>query len=233
MNSFNFSERTKIILRNFSKIKPSLLFKPGQELRTISPNQNMIGVARITETIPARFGIYDIKRLLRILSRYDDPVLIPHDDHLEIKGAHASSGTYPCCSEQNILLPPERDYDIEHLITSFELPNVDLQHVLQVLSISKHPEVLFVRKDNILAIESFDPRNKSGFPNPEPDLYHAELSNDEGLNFQARLDVTYLDTLLPTDYRVSIVKVVNGNEFAIFESEQDIKYYVELKEFVC
>jgi hypothetical protein len=113
---------------------------------------------------------------------------------------------------------------------------------VKVLAISGHPEVLFVRQDNVLAIESFDPKKKSvrraikehDPGNAEPDLYQVTLSNEEGINFQARLTLKRLKALLPTDYLVSIVKVVDGPEMVIFESEGGIiKYYVALDEFAC
>src|SRR5689334_14694233 len=141
MNEFRLSPRTKMILKNFSRINPGLLFRPGQELRTISPNKDLVGVAKITETIPARFAIYDLPRLLKCIGD-GDPVLILHDDYLEIK---KTTGVrykykYAVCDKtvwSVVLAAPEKDPDFKQVITRFELPNVDLQHAIKVLSISE------------------------------------------------------------------------------------------------
>lgn len=228
MNSFKLSPRTKMILKNFSRINPRLLFRPGQELRTISPNADLIAVAKITETIPAKFGIYGVADLLKTISKVGgEPVLTPHEDYLEIKRT-PSRIRYP--TAPNMIKAPPEDFEIELVITRFELPNVELQHVIKVLSISKHPEVLFTRENNVLTLESMDPWNIN------LDLYSSELSNnDKGLNFKARLKIEKLMALFPTDYMVSIVKFVHHeNECAIFQNEDDtIKYYVALEEFAC
>jgi hypothetical protein len=220
-------------------------------LRTISPSSDeILGVAKITEEIPRQFGIYDLEHLLKVISTLNHPILTPYEHHLEFKNERGDrlefdsvwdQYKYPYCPVAQIKQPPE-DYVIEQVITRFELPNIELQSVVKVLAISGHPEVLFVRQDNVLAIESFDPKKKSvrraikehDPGNAEPDLYQVTLSNEEGINFQARLTLKRLKALLPTDYLVSIVKVVDGPEMVIFESEGGIiKYYVALDEFAC
>src|SRR6266487_1260276 len=226
MNSFKLSPRTKMILKNFSRINPALLFRPGQELRTVSPNKDLVAVAKITETIPARFVIYDLNRFLKWIGD-GDHVLIPHEDYLEIKGTDASY-KYHFTPENMVLSAPEKDLEIELVITRFELPNVDLQKAIKVLSISSHPEVRFTRENNILTLESNDPQKIN------LDLYSNELSNDDkGMNFKARLKIEKLMALFPTDYMVSIVSL-GDSECATFQNEGDtIKYYVALNEFAC
>src|SRR5438876_11156550 len=106
MNCFKLSPRTKIILSHFSRVQPSLLFTPGQEIRTISPEKDIIAVAKITETIPATFGIYSLRDLLKTISAFDDPILLPHESYLEIKGTDGECYEYRLSPEKDILHPP-------------------------------------------------------------------------------------------------------------------------------
>ena len=53
------SEKTLNLLKNFSTINQSILFKQGSSLRTISVMKNILAEAVIDEEIPQDFGIYD------------------------------------------------------------------------------------------------------------------------------------------------------------------------------
>jgi hypothetical protein len=117
MSEFKFSERTKIILKNFSQIQPCIVFAPGHELRTISPSSDeILGVAKITEEIPRQFGIYDLEHLLKVISTLNHPILTPYEHHLEFKNERGDRlefdsvwdpYKYPYCPVAQIKQPPE------------------------------------------------------------------------------------------------------------------------------
>ena len=56
------SDKTLSLLKNFSNINQSILFKKGSSLRTISVMKNILAEATITEEIPKDFGIYDLSQ---------------------------------------------------------------------------------------------------------------------------------------------------------------------------
>ena len=59
-----FSDKTISVLKNFSTINQSILFKKGSKLRTISVMKNILAEATITEDLPRDFGIYDLNLFL-------------------------------------------------------------------------------------------------------------------------------------------------------------------------
>ena len=63
-NRMKLSDSTLSLLKNFSNINQSLLFKEGNSLRTISVMKNILAEATITEEIPKDFGIYDLNQFL-------------------------------------------------------------------------------------------------------------------------------------------------------------------------
>jgi hypothetical protein len=96
-----------------------------------------MAVAKITETIPAKFGIYDLTHLLECISVCgDDPIITVQEPYLEIRGTDGSS-RYACTPAEKIHAPLEEDPAIEQFITRFELPNVQLQHAIKVLSTAR------------------------------------------------------------------------------------------------
>ena len=62
------SDETLSLLKNFSSINQSILFKQGNSLRTISVMKNILAEATIKEDIPTDFGIYDLNQFLNALS---------------------------------------------------------------------------------------------------------------------------------------------------------------------
>lgn len=64
------SENTIEILKNFSQINAGLFVKKGNVLRTICTNNNVMASAIVEETFPRDFAIYDLNKMLGILSMY-------------------------------------------------------------------------------------------------------------------------------------------------------------------
>ena len=73
--AMKLSESTLSLLKNFSTINQSILFKQGTKLRTISVMKNILAEATITEEIPKDFGIYDLNQFLNGLSLHQSPEL--------------------------------------------------------------------------------------------------------------------------------------------------------------
>ena len=67
------SEQTISILKNFSNINSGLFFQQGKQIRTVAPSKAILAHANIAEEIPVEFGIYDLNRLLGVLSLIEQP----------------------------------------------------------------------------------------------------------------------------------------------------------------
>ena len=64
--TMKLSEKTLNLLKNFSSINQSILFKKGSSLRTISVMKNILAEAQIDEDLPKDFGIYDLNQFLNL-----------------------------------------------------------------------------------------------------------------------------------------------------------------------
>ena len=69
------SDKTILLLKNFSSINQSILFKQGNKLRSISVMKNILAEATIDEDLPKDFGIYDLNQFLNGLSLHQSPEL--------------------------------------------------------------------------------------------------------------------------------------------------------------
>ena len=79
------SESTLSLLKNFSTINQSLLFKQGSRLRTISVMKKILAEVTIDEEFPKDFGIYDLNQFLNGLGLHQSPELdFENDGHVVI-----------------------------------------------------------------------------------------------------------------------------------------------------
>ena len=69
------SDETLNVLKNFASINPNLVFKPGQQLKTISEAKTILARATIVEDFPQEFGVYDLNEFLSVHSLIEDPAL--------------------------------------------------------------------------------------------------------------------------------------------------------------
>ena len=62
------SDKTFDILKNFSEIHQSLVFRSGNTLKTVSEQTNVLAKATISEAMPQDFAIYDLSKFLGAVS---------------------------------------------------------------------------------------------------------------------------------------------------------------------
>ena len=67
-NTMKLSDKTLTLLKNFSSINQSILFKKGNSLRTISVMKNILAEATIEEELSIDFGIYDLNQFMNNLN---------------------------------------------------------------------------------------------------------------------------------------------------------------------
>ena len=101
------SDSTLSLLKNFSTINQSILFKAGTKLRTISVMKNILAEATIAEELPQDFGIYDLGQFLNGMGLHQSPELdFKEDNYVVIKEGKMRS-KYFFADPNVIITPPE------------------------------------------------------------------------------------------------------------------------------
>ena len=136
------SDNTLTILKNFSTINQSLLFKSGNTLKTISPLKTIFAEATVEETFTKEFAIYDLNKLLAKMSLYKDAELKFDDDKLHIS-AKKKSDFIKYCSSKVIITPPERPIVFANPDCSFSISQEDLDWMRKSANISGSPNFVF------------------------------------------------------------------------------------------
>ena len=216
------SDSTLSLLKNFSTINQSILFKQGTKLRTISVMKNILAEATVSEEIPKDFGIYDLGQFLNGLSLHNSPELdFQEDNHVVIKEGRSRS-KYFFADPQVIVTPPEKEMTLPSEDVSFELSTDQLDKLLKAASIYQLPDLAVVGGNGVVKIVVRDKKNDTS---NDFAITVGETSTYFCKNFSFNFKVENIK-ILPGNYEV----VVSQKLLSRFKSKnQDLTYFIALE----
>lgn len=130
----NFEPQTLAILKNLATINPSICFKEGQKLRTISPGKTILAQATATSELPGTFAIYDLSRFLSVLSLFESPDIAPSNTFLTISDDRQTVN-YTFADLSTITVPPDRTPVVDNAEVHFELTAEALLRVQKAMGV--------------------------------------------------------------------------------------------------
>ena len=138
------SNETIEVLKNFATINTGIAVKQGDVLHTISPQKNIVAKAKVAETFPLPFAIYDLTNLLGVISMYKEGAEIEfHEKELAISGYGGRSHIHYRYTEKNLIItPPEKEIVIPNEDVSFELSSDDLTHIQRAAGVLQAPQLV-------------------------------------------------------------------------------------------
>lgn len=162
--------RTLQILKNYSTINPSLLFKEGSTLVTMSPSKTMMVKATVEESFPKQFAIYDLSRFLGVMSLFNEPDLDFGSTHVTLRGeGHTVNYTYADISM--IEVPPSKEIPVDNAEIEFSLTGEHLTAIQRALGVLGQPEIAVIGDRDKIYIATSDSKN------PTSDQYKIEVGS--------------------------------------------------------
>ena len=212
------SESTLSLLKNFSTINQSLLFKQGNKLRTISVMKNILAEATIEEELPKDFGIYDLNQFLNGLGLHQNPELdFANDNHVVIKEGRMRS-QYFFADANVIITPPEKEMILPSEDVSFTLKTEQLDKLLKAASIYQLPDLSVIGEAGVVKLLVRDKKNDTSNS-------FAITVGETGSEFAFNFKVENIK-ILPGTYDV----VVSQKLLSRFVSKNyDLTYFIALE----
>lgn len=153
------SDNTINLLKNFSTINQSILFKQGNKLRTISVMKNILAEASIGEDFPKDFGIYDLNQFLNGLGLHHSPELdFDNEGYAVIKEGKMRT-KYFFADPNVIVTPPEKDISLPTEDVSFELSTQGLDKLLKAAAVYQLPDLSAVGDAGVIKLVVSDKKN--------------------------------------------------------------------------
>jgi hypothetical protein len=190
-----FSNETLSVLKSFTAINKSILMKPGNVLKTITPEKTLIAIAEIPDELPSEACVYDLSRFLSILSLYNDPDVEFGDKYFIIsEGKRRTKYVYADVSM--IHTPPEKDINIPSEDVVVNVTESDLSSVLKAAGVLQFTEIAFVGESGKCYLKAIDSANDNA------DDFGVEIGETDD-EFKVIIKTDNLK-LMPMDYKVTI-----------------------------
>lgn len=154
------SSETITVLKNFSTINPSILFRKGNTVSTVSPMKSIFAKVNVKEDFPNSCAIYELNKFLGVLSLFKEPELDFKDNHVLISNG-AQSVRYTYASPEMITTPPENDIKFPGADVTFTLTADNLGSILKALSVLSLPEIAIVGDGSDIKVEAVNSKNKT------------------------------------------------------------------------
>ena len=217
-NPMKLSDSTLSLLKNFSSINQSILFKEGSKLRTISVMKNILAEATINEEFARDFGIYDLNQFLNGLSLHQKPELdFANDGYVVIKEGRSRS-KYFFADPSVIVTPPDKEISLPSEDVCFELTTTVLEKLLKAAAVYQLPDISAVGEAGVVKLVVRDKKNDTSNA-------HEEVVGETNETFNFNFKVENIK-ILPGSYEV----VVSQKLLSRFTSKNhDLTYYIALE----
>ena len=214
------SEKTTNILKNFSNINTSILFKEGNVVRTISNMKNIYAEATVDENFPRDFGVYDLPQFLNGLNLHRQADLnFDNEKYLVIKEGKSRSKFF-FAAESTIVTPPDKRITITREEINFSIDTNQLDKLLKAAAVFDAPDLSAVGKDGTIELVVRDKKN--------------DTSNDYSVN------VGETDSEFVCNFKVENLKMISGSYDVCLSREKsgigrftsrdyDLTYYIALE----
>lgn len=190
------SDKTLTLLKNFSSINQSILFKKGKTLRTISVMSNILAEATIEEELTKDFGIYDLNQFLNGISLYQNPELdFQNDGYVVIKEGKTRS-KYFFADPNVIVTPPDKNIKLPTEDVCFLLDTKELDKLIKASNIYHLPDLSVIGENGVVKIVVTDKKNDTS-----NDFSVVVGETNEVFNFNFKVENI---KILPGNYEVVI-----------------------------
>jgi len=212
------SDKTLMLLKNFSTINQSILINKRNTMRTNSVMKNILAEATIEEDIPKDFGVYDLNQFLNALSLHQKPELDFKNDGYTVISEDRARSKYFFADPNVIISPPEKAITLPTEDVCFQLTTQQLDKLIKAAAVYQVPDLSVIGENGSISIVVRDKKNDTS---NHFSVTVGETINDFVFNFKVENI-----KILPGSYNV----VVSSKLLSCFtNTDIDVKYYIALE----
>jgi hypothetical protein len=222
MSKVTLSKKTLDVLKNFSSINSSIVFRKGSTVRTISNAENILAAFSSEEVFPMDFAIYDLSQFLSGISLFDRPELeFSSSDFVSIRGSGKSARYYFSDPEITLKSAPEKNVKFPGADLQFNLTGEDLIALQKASAVYGLPDLTFQSEEgsNEIKLVLRDKENDTS------NTYEQSISGCCTGDYSLDVKIENI-RLFPGDYSVKVSKHLIS-EWT--NQNLDLTYYIALE----
>ena len=219
LESMKLSEKTFNLLKNFSSINQSILFKEGKSLRTMSVMKNILAEAEIEEDLPKDFAIYDLVQFLNNVSLCANPELdFTNKSFVKIVDGKHFETEYFFADPSVIITPPEKTLTLPSEDVCFILDHDTLIRLLKISAVNQCSDLSVVGENGVVKMVVRDKKNDTSNE-------YAVFLGETDQTFEFNFKVENIK-IIPGAYDV----VISSKLLSEFTNKQyNLKYFIALE----
>ena len=222
MSKVILSKKTLDVLKNFSTINSSIVFRKGSTVRTISNAENILAKFTGEEVFPSDFAIYDLSQFLSGISLFNDPQLeFTSTDFVSIRGGRQSAKYYFSDPEITLKSAPEKNVNFPGADLQFNLTGEELIQLQKASAVYGLPDLTFQSEEGLDTIKLIL-RDKE---NDTSNTYDLTVAGSSTGTYSLDVKIENI-RLLPGDYTVKVSKHLIS-EWT--NTNVDLTYYIALE----
>ena len=222
MSKVILSKKTLDVLKNFSTINSSIVFRKGSTVRTISNAENILAKFTGEEVFPTDFAIYDLGQFLSGISLFSDPLLeFDNESFVNIRGGRQSARYYFSDPEITLKSAPEKNVNFPGADLQFNLTGEELIQLQKASAVYGLPDLTFQSEEGLDTIKLIL-RDKE---NDTSNTYDLTVAGSSTGTYSLDVKIENI-RLLPGDYTVKVSKHLIS-EWT--NTNVDLTYYIALE----
>ena len=222
MSKVILSKKTLDVLKNFSTINSSIVFRKGSTVRTISNAENILAKFTGEEVFPTDFAIYDLSQFLSGISLFNDPQLeFTSNDFVSIRGGRTSAKYYFSDPEITLKSAPEKNVQFPGADLQFNLTGEELIQLQKASAVYSLPDLTFQSEEGLDTIKLIL-RDKE---NDTSNTYDLTVAGTTTGTYSLDVKIDNI-RVLPGDYSIKVSKALIS-EWT--NSNYDLTYYIALE----
>lgn len=216
--TMKLSKTTIDVLKNFSSINQSILFKKGNKIRTISVAKNILAEVVVEDEFPKNFGIYDLNQFLSGIELYNQPELdFQNDNYVFIKEGRSRT-KYFFSDPSVIICPPEKELVLPTQDVCFTLDTSQMKQLQKAAAIYDLDDFSAIGENGVVRLVVRDKENSTS---NDFSIVVGETTNNFVFNF-----------------KVENIKVISGTYDVVISKQllskfssknHDLNYYIALE----
>ena len=227
MSKVTLSKKTLDVLKNFSTINSSIVFRQGSTVRTISNAENILAKFTGEEVFPTDFAIYDLSQFLMGISLFNDPQLeFTSKDFVNIKGGRQCAKYYFSDPEITLKSAPEKNVKFPGSDIQFTLTGEELMNIQKASAIYSLPDLTFYSEEgsNTIRLILRDKENDTS------NTYDLSVEGTTTGTFSLDLKIENIRVLNSPSNPIDYVIKVSQHLISEWTSQDaDLKYYIALE----
>lgn len=190
------------------------MIKSGSKLSSISAAKSVYASAKVSETFPQEFGIYDLNEFLGALTLFNDPDIVFDDKSLSITEGRNRIKYFG--ADASVLTAPSKDIKVPPADVEFTLTADQVNLIMKTSGVLRAQDVTISGDGNQIKVLVGDKKNVTS------NSYEMVVGNTEA-KFVAHMKVDNLK-FIPGDYNVEL----SSKKIAKFSSNF-VEYVVSLE----